>query len=90
MTTYYRTKDGAADYGFSIEPQSDGTWRAYIASQPSYRNRPDDAHATHRLSDNSRKFVCWTTSLKSKSEAERIAGLWADKTQEYIRSGQKF
>ena len=87
---YYRTRDGVADYLFIFEEQRDGTWRAYIEQQPSYRGRASDAHSTHRLSDGSRKYVCWTESLQSLEEAKRIAALWADKTQEYIRTGTRF
>ena len=87
---YYRTSDGAADYLFSFEEQSDGTWRAYIEQQPSYRGRPTDAHSTHRLSDGGRKYVCWTRPLRSLEEAKQVAALWADKTQEYIRTGRGF
>lgn len=52
--TYYRTKDGLADYGFSIEPQPNGSWRAYIFNQPSYGLQDAGSHATHRLPDGSR------------------------------------
>lgn len=87
---YYRTRDGAADYLFIFEEQPDGTWRAYIEQQPSYRGRATDAHSTHRLSDGDRKFVCWTEALQTLEEAKRVAALWADKTQEYIRTGRGF
>lgn len=87
---YYRTRDGRADYGFSIERQSDGTYRPYIASQPDYGSRSAGAHETHRLSDGGRKFVCWDRALHSEEEARTVAGLWADATQNYIRTGQRF
>ena len=87
---FYRTKDGRADYHFSFEEQSDGTWRAYILDQPSYRSRDTSAHATHRLSDGSRKYVCWTDPLYSLTKAKQVASFWADKTQKYIRTGKKF
>lgn len=88
--SYYRTSDNSADYGFSFEEQSDRTWRAYIDEQPSYRGRATDAHSTHRLSDGSRKYVCWTRPLRSLDEAKQVAALWADKTQQYIRTGSGF
>ena len=84
---FYRTRDRAADYGFSFEQQSDGTWRAYIEGQPSYHGRATDAHSTHRLSAGTRKYVCWTTPLETIEDAKRVAALWADKTQGYIRTG---
>lgn len=87
---YYRTSDGAADYLFLFEEQPDGTWRAYIEQQPSYRGRATDAHSTHRLSDGDRKYVCWTEDLRTLEDAKRVAALWADKTQQYIRTGAGF
>lgn len=86
--TNYRTLDGTTDYGFSFEQQSDGTWRAYIESQPSYGSRTADAVTTHRLTDGSRKYVCWTEPLRSLEAAQKVAALWADKTQGYIKTGR--
>jgi len=90
VRTKYRTSDGAADYSFLFEEQYDGTWRAYIEGQPSYRGRATDAHSTHRLSEGGRQYVCWTTALHSLGEAKQVAALWADKTQQYIRTGNRF
>lgn len=87
---YYRSSDGAADYRFSFEEQPDGTWRAYIESQPSYRGKATDAHSTHRLMDGDRNYICWTAPLHSLDEAKQVAALWADATQKYIRTGQQF
>lgn len=90
LRDYYRTSDGAAYYHFVFEEQSDGTWRAYIDKQPPYRGRATDAHSTHRLSEGSRKYVCWTSPLRSLKEAKKVAALWADATQQYIRTGRRF
>lgn len=90
VTTYYRTRDGRADYQFSFEQQRDGTWKPFILSQPSYQGREDDAHSTHRLSDGHRKYVCWTDPLQTLAQAKQVAAMWADATQEYIRTGRPF
>ena len=87
---YYRTKDGLADYQFRIEELSDGTWRAYIVSQPSYRDRDTGLHATHRLTDGGRYYVCWDRRLRSEHESREVSAVWADATQQYIRSGTRF
>jgi hypothetical protein len=83
----YRTKDGQADYQFSFENQSDGTWLVYIESQPSYRGRSEDAHETHRFTDGIRDYICWTDPILSFEDAKTIAATWADKTQNYIKTG---
>lgn len=84
---FYRTKDGRTDYGFSIEQQSDGSLRAFIASMPGYGSRSTDAHTTHRLTDNGRHFICWNKKLYDEDELKSVISLWSDATQEYIKSG---
>ena len=87
---FYKTRDGQANYRFSFEEQPGGSWRAYILDQPSYRGRDEGAHTTHRLSDGTRKYVCWNSTLPTLDAAKTVAALWADKTQDYIRTGQTF
>ena len=86
----YRTRDGADYFRFSIEPLATGAWRPYIVEQPSYGGRDEGAHATHRLSDGGRKYVCWTSTLPTLEQAQRVAAMWAEATQEYIRTGKRF
>ncbi len=87
---YYRTRDGRADYGFLFSRVSGGCYRIYIISHPPYGLRPTGMHATHRLSDGSRQYVCWSGMLRTEEEARRVAALWAEKTQTYIRYGLPF
>jgi hypothetical protein len=87
---YYRTRDGKADYGFSFEREAGGVWRAYIVSGPPYGTRCSGLHETHRLKEGSRYYVCWTDALESEDAARQVAALWADATQEYIRTGTRF
>jgi hypothetical protein len=90
MSIKYRTKDGQADYEFSFERRSDGQWRAYILSQPSYRGRPTDSHSTHRLSDSGRKYVCWDTPIRTSESLKTVVAKWSDSTQDYIKYGVRF
>ena len=87
-TIYYRTKDGRTDYGFSFERQADGSWRAYIVSMPSYGLRETSLSVTHRLTDGGRYYVCWNQPLWSETDVRKVAALWADLTQVYIRTGK--
>ena len=87
-TLYYRTKDGEADYVFEFVTLSDGSERAYIQRQPSYRSRDEGAHPTHRLSDGNRKYICWNRPIRSRTDIKTIAALWADETQKYIKTGK--
>ena len=89
VKTTYRTCDGAADYGFSIE-RSGGEYRIYITRQPAYGRRDTSLHATHRLCDGRRYYVCWTRPIRSVEDAKAVARAWAESTQRYVRSGQRF
>lgn len=92
LRTKYRTKDGMADYQFLFVNMDDGSgWRAYIESQPSYRGRDAGGHQTHRLTDSGgRRYVCWKGVVQTLDGMKQIAALWADCTQEYIRTGKRF
>ena len=86
-TLYYRTKYRPADFGFDFEPLANGGWRVYIASQPRYGQRPSDQHTAHWLSDNGRRYICWTETLRTFEDAKAVAAEWADRTQRYIATG---
>lgn len=87
---YYRSKDGQADYRFSFEEQSDGSLRAYVTSMPSYGSRSASLHATHRLADWGRHYICWDRKIRDEEDLKAVAAAWSDKTQEYIKSGKRF
>lgn len=83
----YRTQDGLADYGFSLEFQSDGSWRVYIIFQPFYRDRDDGLQLPHQSIDrNGRCYVNWTSKLDSLGDAKTVAALWAELIHHYQRT----
>ena len=87
----YRTRLGAADYRFEFEELAQESWRIYILSQPPYPlNRNCGSHPTHRLADGDRVYICWSGAIPSLAAAKEIAAAWAESTQEYIRSGERF
>lgn len=91
MLVHYRTRDGLAFYSFSIEQRPGGRYRSYVVAQPGYGSRATDAHSTHRHWDASgRRYVCWSRPITSEQDALRVSAAWADATQEYIKSGQRF
>lgn len=90
----YRTQDGLADYGFSIEFQSDVGWRVYIVFQPLYQGSDDDSKWLYQATDcNGRSYVNWSAKLENLSDAKTVAALWAEisernqRAQELMRSG---
>lgn len=86
----YRTADGQGVYVFSFKKIRWRDWRVYVEVEPPYGNRVSCSCATHRLSDGGKKYICWSTRIKSLDKAKQIAALWAESTQEYIKTGKKF
>jgi hypothetical protein len=85
----YKTNDGQDDFVFSIE-RSGRSFRIYIDAHPSYGNRATDAHSTHRYSDGPRHYICWDGPMRDWAQAEDVATAWAERTQNYIRTGENF
>jgi hypothetical protein len=82
----YRTRDGLADYGFSIEYISDVGWRAYVIFRP-FSHGPDQSQDLpyQAIDDKGRRYVDWLQKLNSLGEAKTVAGLWAELVDHYRR-----
>lgn len=75
----YRTRDGLADYGFSIEFDPNVGWRVYIVFQPVYLNRDDSVQFPYQATDGKgRRYVNWSPKLDSLGDAKTVAALWAE------------
>jgi len=85
MATLTTSRDRT--YEFDIKRLSDGSYRPYIARQPGYGSRDTGCHATHRLYDGSKPYVCWTSKLRTEREAMEVAKGWAVRTDVYIDTG---
>jgi hypothetical protein len=78
---------------FNLEPQANGTVRAYIVDAPSFNGRASDGHATHRLYESGRgHYVCIRDDLQPNNlrEARDWARYWADGASRYIKTGREF
>ena len=77
MGILYRTRDGLADYGFSITRLRDGAYRAYIQRLPPYGDREASLGATHRGQDACGHYVdsrpIWTPEA-ARGVAARSVG----------------
>lgn len=91
MVYYANDNHGCRDkeYRFNYK-KVNGSWRAYILRMPSLGNRSSDGHATHRLWDGSKPYVCWDSPVNSLSDMQTISRVWADNIQEYIATGKRF
>lgn len=75
----YRTHDGLAGYGFSIEFQPDRGWRVYIIFDPFHKGRYDVPQSPYEALDNDgRRYVDWRSKLDSPADAREVAELWAE------------
>jgi hypothetical protein len=91
MVYYANDTHGRRDkeYRFNYK-KVNGSWRAYILRMPSLGNRSTDGHATHRLWDGTKPYVCWDSPVHSLSDIQTISRVWADNIQEYIATGKRF
>ena len=78
----YRTRDGLADYGFSIEFQPKEGWRVYIIFDP-FHGGDNSLHFPYQALENGRRYVDWRAKLDSLGDARTVAALWAELTQHY-------
>ncbi len=86
----YRTQDGLADYGFSIEFQSDAGWRVYIIFQPFHQGHDDSLQLPYQSIDgDGRRYVNWSSKLDSLGDAKTVAALWAELIQRYQPSQEQ-
>lgn len=84
----YQTRDGLADYGFSIEFYPVVGWRIYVIFDPfpKYEDGMDLPYQS--VDDDGRRYVDWVPKLENLSDAKTVASLWAELTQRYHRSRQ--
>ncbi|MDQ3764265.1 MAG: hypothetical protein M3460_22610 [Actinomycetota bacterium] len=87
----YSTRDGLADYGFSLEFQPGSGWRVYIIFDPFHQGNNDSQNLPYQALDQTRRrYVDWGAKLDSLGDARTVAALWAELTQRYQRTpGQK-
>lgn len=85
----YTTNDGGGYFLFSIERVGGGC-RVYIEDQPSYERRSENTLIIHRLSDGSRRYICWAGGIPTWADAEDVATAWAERTRRYILTGKRF
>lgn len=89
----YRSWPNSRDYSFTFATLGGG-WRIYINNSPGYGGRPCGSVASHRLDISTRPYICWSpggqghsTAIATLSEAQAVAALWADCTENYIATG---
>src|SRR5262249_14310743 len=84
----YRTQDGLADYGFSIEFLPDIGWRIYIVFAPGHQNEGESPRFPYQATDkHGRDYVDWSARIENLGEAKVVAELWAELTRCYQRIG---
>lgn len=86
----YRTQDGLADYGFSIEFRPDVGWRVYIIFEPFQQGHGDSLKSLYQALDgDGRRYVDWSSKLDNMGDAKKVAELWAEVAQGYWRAQEK-
>jgi hypothetical protein len=86
----YRTRDGLADFAFSIEFQSDSGWRVYIIFDPFRRSHDHHLDIPYQSIDHTgRRYVDWSSKINTLGEAKTVAGVWAELAQRDQRIQQE-
>jgi hypothetical protein len=86
----YRTEDGLAHYGFSIEFQSVVGWRVYIIFVPFHQDQEDSTDLPYQSIDgDGRRYADWSSKLDSLGDARSVAALWAELAQRYQRTQEQ-
>jgi hypothetical protein len=80
----HRTRDGLADYGFSIEYESTRGWRVYTVFSPFQQGYDDSSRLPYQSIDNNgRCYVDWPDRIDSLGDAKTVAALWAELVHRY-------
>lgn len=90
---YGNSNHNASDVEFQFRyAYKNGSWRAYIIYQPSYKGRNDARTVTHRYYDSNERahYVCWDTPIEELKDIQIVSKFWADCTLEYIATGERF
>lgn len=86
----YRTRDGLADYGFSIDYQPNVGWRVYIVFPPFHQSLDDSLQLPYQSIDrDGRRYVNWTGKLENLGDAKTVATIWAEQVQGYQRAQER-
>jgi hypothetical protein len=80
----YRTRDGLADYGFSIEYRPGVGWRAYVVFFPIDIPRSGSMLLPYQSVDHDgRPYIDWSGRIASLGDAKTVAALWAELIQRH-------
>lgn len=88
----YRTRDGLGHFTFAFYPTGEAV-EIDILDMPSYRNRSEDLHDTHRIPSERGGFrICFgnPSIVCDEQTARKWARQWAELTWRYIRTGLPF
>lgn len=85
----YRTQDGLADYGFSIEFEPNVGWRIYIVFEPCGDVPRGSGQLPYQARDGKgRRYVDWSGRLDNLGDARTVAALWAELIRSYPRTAR--
>jgi len=78
----YHTRDGLAEFGFSIEFRSNIGWRVYIIFDPFSWGNPQGMDLPYQSVDHAgRRYVNWSSRVDTLGEARTVAEIWAELVQ---------
>ena len=85
---FYTVSFNGLKYEFQFRyKETDGIYKAYIVNQPSYGDRSTSLNDTHRLTEGSSFYVCWSEPIRSEEDMNAVVALWCRATVMYICFG---
>lgn len=82
---------GRFTFRYCRDVTNEGKIRIYIEQQPDYSGQRTNSHATHRLfsGEGAPPHICIKAHClpSTLDEAQELAHLWANATENYIRTG---
>jgi hypothetical protein len=80
----YRTRDGLADYGFSLEYRPEIGWRAYVIFLPIGMPHGGNVLLPYQSIDHDgRPYIDWSGKIANLGDARTVAALWAELMHRY-------
>ena len=83
-TLTYRSTDGSTLFRFRFTLRGND-FRIHILEFPN-----PSTGSCHVLQDSSGPYICWSQPIPSMPAAKRVAGIWAEATLVYQRTGRTF
>src|SRR5207248_122932 len=90
IVTYITSNGNCYEFSYEVHRLENGRMRINILDMPSYGSRDTSLHKTQRAFNGIFHFVDLVSPLHSLEDAKKVAAFWAERTDQYIKTGRPF